>query len=663
MAIPRPKAVALISGGKDSLLALYHAIANGYNIVALANLHPPIITSTAASCTTDATGTSIYEPSTASSLGPAALKSDELDSYMYQTIGHTLLPLCAQCLGLPLYRRAIAGGSVNTQLDYGFSGGSGDETEDLTLLLSSVRVRHPDVVAVTSGAILSTYQRTRIESVCARLGLTSLAYLWQMAQEEVLAQLATLGFDARIVKVAALGLDDAWLWRNVADPGVVARLGALKSRWGINPAGEGGEYETLVVSAPAWTGRIAVPEEARTVNSEGGGAAWVGFSEASVQPVEGGERRQEEWAKSLQRPSIFDPEFESLLESLPASSTPTAPPQALQEASDGTPLLPSVTTTATTLHIASLVSPTASTSLAGELRDIFTTLTSLVAPHPLTSITSITLLLRNMSDFVVLNSAYTTYFSLPLPPSRVCVSVPGLPAARNIMLSATLSLTLSPRRGLHVQSRSYWAPANIGPYSQAVLSSGWWEVAGQIPLVPAEMSLLRASAGDTRGQCVLALQHLHKIWAAVGAAEGLAALAWVVDDGTVQVAAKAWTTRCPGKPLMVLKAAELPRGAAVEWVGFASAAVGDGEEDGEGRGVDMVFADAESVEEAAGKLALQVRVGGNGLVTVYLPVATGSVQAFLGAWRKRDGQVGVVPVAAVWEADGKRRGVGCVIRR
>jgi len=109
---------------------------------------------------------------------------------------------------------------------------------------------------------------------------------------------------------------------------------------------------------------------------------------------------------------------------------------------------------------------------------------------------------------------------------------------------------------------------------------------------------------------------------------------------------------------MVLKAAELPRGTAVEWVGFSPAAAGEDEEDGEGRWLEMVFADAGSVEEAAGKIALQARVGGNGV----LPVATGSVQAFLGAWR-RDGQVGMVPMAAVWEAEGKRRGVGCVIRR
>lgn len=36
--------------------------------------------------------------------------------------------------------------------------------------------------AVASGAIASDYQRLRVEAVCGRLGLTSLAYLWHQPQ-------------------------------------------------------------------------------------------------------------------------------------------------------------------------------------------------------------------------------------------------------------------------------------------------------------------------------------------------------------------------------------------------------------------------------------------------------------------------------------------------
>lgn len=36
---------------------------------------------------------------------------DELDSYMYQTVGHHLVEAYAACTGLPLYRRRIHGGA------------------------------------------------------------------------------------------------------------------------------------------------------------------------------------------------------------------------------------------------------------------------------------------------------------------------------------------------------------------------------------------------------------------------------------------------------------------------------------------------------------------------------------------------------------------------
>jgi diphthine-ammonia ligase len=90
------------------------------------------------------------------------------------------------------------------------------------------------------------------------------------------------------------------------------------------------------------------------------------------------------------------------------------------------------------------------------------------------------------------------------------------------------------RKALHVQSRSFWAPANIGPYSQAISiplpssddqDSEVWaaSIAGQIPLVPHTM-ILPASAnsneiagasrfdvGSFNLQAVLSLQHLWRI--------------------------------------------------------------------------------------------------------------------------------------------------------
>ncbi|GMH49434.1 hypothetical protein TrRE_jg10562, partial [Triparma retinervis] len=53
------------------------------------------------------------------------------------------------------------------------------EVEDLYTLLSDVITRYPTVRGVSTGAIFSTYQRSRVESVARRLNLQVLSYLWQ----------------------------------------------------------------------------------------------------------------------------------------------------------------------------------------------------------------------------------------------------------------------------------------------------------------------------------------------------------------------------------------------------------------------------------------------------------------------------------------------------
>ena len=110
---------------------------------------------------------------------------------MYQTAGSESVRLqVEECIGVPFYVRTISGRSKNTSLVYDANddddevdGSVSDEVEDLYLLLKQIQIEHPDITAVSSGAILSTYQRTRIENVCSRLNLTSLSYLWRMASQ------------------------------------------------------------------------------------------------------------------------------------------------------------------------------------------------------------------------------------------------------------------------------------------------------------------------------------------------------------------------------------------------------------------------------------------------------------------------------------------------
>lgn len=88
----------------------------------------------------------------------------ELDSYMYQTVGHSAVSLYAEAMGgLPLFKGKICGGSVATKSN-DYSPTRGDEVEDLYDLLVGARYE-VEFDAVCTGAILSDYQRIRVENV------------------------------------------------------------------------------------------------------------------------------------------------------------------------------------------------------------------------------------------------------------------------------------------------------------------------------------------------------------------------------------------------------------------------------------------------------------------------------------------------------------------
>lgn len=287
-ASPRLKVIALISGGKDSFFSLLHCRRHQHDIVALANLLPP------------------------------SNETDEYDlnSFMYQTVGHQVIPAYARALNLPLYRGVITGRAVQQGLTYDGSAAAAaaaaaddDETESLMHLLQRILRAHPDANAICSGAILSTYQRTRVESVAARLNLTSLAFLWQWpvvggsdGAPSLLADMRQAGLQVRIVKVASGALGEEFLWADLLDADTVRRVQARMRRFGEggkrNGAvlGEGGEYETLVVGGPRDLfsgGRLLVPEGERTVVREEGGVAWLRIGKVEVEVEVEGEGKGE----------------------------------------------------------------------------------------------------------------------------------------------------------------------------------------------------------------------------------------------------------------------------------------------------------------------------------------------------------------------------------
>ena len=216
------KVVGLVSGGKDSCYNMVHCVAAGHEITCLANLRPR-------EDTCHETGDNYQSQY-------LMIHSPILDSPMYQTIGWNSVSMISEAMELPLYVETVTGDSVNVGQDY--QPESGDEVEDLFRLLSRVK-QETGVTGVSVGAILSNYQRVRVESVCLRLGLTPLAYLWQRDQAELLQEMIRDGMESVLVKVACLGLERKHLGQTLAE--MRPELVKLSDKFGVNVCGEGGE--------------------------------------------------------------------------------------------------------------------------------------------------------------------------------------------------------------------------------------------------------------------------------------------------------------------------------------------------------------------------------------------------------------------------------------
>lgn len=198
------RVAALVSGGKDSVLALHCARSSGWVVTHVVTVAPRAA-----------------------------------DSWMFHSPNVALAPLLAEALGCALVRVETAGAKE-------------DEVADLERALSTLAVD-----GFVSGALASEYQRTRLEGIGHRLGLKSFTPLWHKRPEEVLRVVSGPGWDVRFAAVAAEGLDASWLGRRL-DASAIADLAALHARHGLHVGGEGGEYETVVLDAPCY-GRAIVP--------------------------------------------------------------------------------------------------------------------------------------------------------------------------------------------------------------------------------------------------------------------------------------------------------------------------------------------------------------------------------------------------------------------
>ncbi|KAL1916670.1 uncharacterized protein VTP21DRAFT_5374 [Calcarisporiella thermophila] len=580
--------VALISGGKDSCFNMMHCAVHGHRIVALANLKPP-----------------------------SASGKDELDSFMYQTVGHDAIQLYASCMDLPLYRREIHGTSVEQRADYRCT--PGDETEDLYELLREVLKHHPEINAVSTGAILSNYQRVRVEHVCNRLGLTSLAYLWRRDQKELLGEMIASGVESVLVKVAAIGLGERHLGEGIN--AMYPYLCKMNDVYGLNICGEGGEYETFTLDCPLFKRRIRL-EETEIVTHSDDAFAPVAYLRIKSAITEAKEKMDKDWKEKLRIPVWDDLENELIEEKELgnerveiAKLNNSTKMRLLLDVEDSNPLIdcthysrpPFYAIGSTTAF--SRGSETYET-IEEETRICMENLQDKLSAFGLSfsDVVLMNVFVTNMGEFAQINGIYKQFFDIN-PPARACVAANLQPPAKiQIDCFAIKDTTQSERQTMHVQSLSYWAPANIGPYSQSVMIRNHAYIAGQIGMLPHTLALPSPPSSHT--EALVALRHLTRITSVLSLSPDQIALClcFVDDSKNFHMVRQVWRewvikdgVQREMPVLLCVAVKTLPKNSKVEWQVFGQCEMSNGyaHEDNDEKG------DAVDHQEAAHESRIQ----------------------------------------------------------
>ena len=197
----------LFSGGKDSTMALYNALQGKEDVRYL-----------------------------------LSMKSRNDESYMFHVPNIHVTDLLAVALDIPIM-------SVETD------GIKEEELEDLKEAFENLK--ELGVEAIYTGALYSVYQKSRIEKLGSEVGLKIVSPYWHVDELEYMREIVSLGFKVIISGVAAWGLDESWLGREIDDE-AIDELVKLNEKYQINIAFEGGEAETLAVDGPIFKKRVKI---------------------------------------------------------------------------------------------------------------------------------------------------------------------------------------------------------------------------------------------------------------------------------------------------------------------------------------------------------------------------------------------------------------------
>ena len=201
----------LFSGGKDSCFAAYLSKKQGYELACL-----------------------------------ISILSENKESYMFHTPSILMVEKQAKSMGIPLIMQQTRGKKES-------------ELKDLEKAIEFA-VKKYKIEGIVTGAVGSVYQSSRIQKICNKLGLECFNPLWQKDQVELLEDLIKNRFKIILTGVFAYPFEESWLGKKISFR-FVEDIKKLSKKYKINPAGEGGEFETFVLDCPLYKERLEIKSQ------------------------------------------------------------------------------------------------------------------------------------------------------------------------------------------------------------------------------------------------------------------------------------------------------------------------------------------------------------------------------------------------------------------
>tara|TARA_Y100000031_G_C8202793_1_gene377091 strand:- start:759 stop:1439 length:681 start_codon:yes stop_codon:yes gene_type:complete len=197
------------SGGKDSCLACYKAMLEGYNVCYLVNTI-----------------------------------SEEYKRVRFHGTESRIIQAQAKAIGIPVLQRETSGDNYER-----------DFKEGVRNLISN-----KNVSAMVFGDIHLQSCLEWVEKICKELGIKAIEPLWQRPTKEILLDFIDNDFEAYVVSCQADLLDKKFIGQKL-DRKFLEDI----SKLGIDVCGENGEYHTLVTDGPIFKQRIKLLESQKVL--------------------------------------------------------------------------------------------------------------------------------------------------------------------------------------------------------------------------------------------------------------------------------------------------------------------------------------------------------------------------------------------------------------